>query len=179
VYVSPHCEILCSFITRVQHRKNKLEKKICVCCNWISRSIFFLVSSSGNYEGHDLVTPCSSVEVHRRFWRIVAFVFSSLLVYFLAHFSAWIWEDAFLRNFLYRNIRRCNVEDCGFQKILSRDGVWLQTVFWLQIEFIDHFNTQLVTTINYSTIANLHTLQITRAHSKYFHSVVSSSIFPW
>jgi hypothetical protein len=34
--------------------------------------------------------------------------------------------------------------------------------------FIDHLNTQLVTTSNYSAIANLHTLQITRAYAKSF-----------
>jgi hypothetical protein len=34
----------------------------------------------------------------------------------------------------------------------------------LEIEFIDHFNTQLVITLNYSIISNLYTSQITRAH---------------
>jgi hypothetical protein len=33
--------------------------------------------------------------------------------------------------------------------------------FTLEIGFIDHFNRQLVITINYSAIADLHTLQIT------------------
>jgi hypothetical protein len=35
--------------------------------------------------------------------------------------------------------------------------------YW-DIGFIDHFNTQLVITLNYSAIADIHTLQITRAH---------------
>jgi hypothetical protein len=45
------------------------------------------------------------------------------------------------------------------------------------IGFIDHFNTQLVITLNYSAIADLHTLQITTAHAKSFlaGSVLSSS----
>jgi hypothetical protein len=36
----------------------------------------------------------------------------------------------------------------------------------LDIGFIDHFNTQLVITLNYSAIADLRTLQFTRAHAK-------------
>jgi hypothetical protein len=40
--------------------------------------------------------------------------------------------------------------------------------FGLDIEFIDHLNTQLVITCNYSAIANFHTLQFTRAHAKAF-----------
>jgi hypothetical protein len=41
------------------------------------------------------------------------------------------------------------------------------------IGFIDHFNTQLVITLNYSDVANFHILQITSSHAKYFptHSV--------
>jgi hypothetical protein len=38
--------------------------------------------------------------------------------------------------------------------------------FGLDIGFIDHFNTQLVITLNYSAIPNFHTLQITGAHVK-------------
>jgi hypothetical protein len=38
--------------------------------------------------------------------------------------------------------------------------------FGLEIGFIDHFNTRLVTTLNYSAITYLHTLQITTAQSK-------------
>jgi hypothetical protein len=40
--------------------------------------------------------------------------------------------------------------------------------FGLEIGFIDHFNTQLVTTLNYSVIADLHILQIIRAHRLVF-----------
>jgi hypothetical protein len=44
----------------------------------------------------------------------------------------------------------------------SRRGVGLD------IGFIGHFNTRLVITLNYSAIANFHTLQITTAHAKSF-----------
>jgi hypothetical protein len=37
--------------------------------------------------------------------------------------------------------------------------------FGLDIEFIDHFNTQLIITLNYSAIADLHNLQITVTHT--------------
>jgi hypothetical protein len=50
--------------------------------------------------------------------------------------------------------------------------------FGLQIGFIDHFNTRLVTTLNYSTIADVHSLQITTAHAKSFQSV-SSPVVSW
>jgi hypothetical protein len=40
--------------------------------------------------------------------------------------------------------------------------------FGLEIVFSDHFNTELVTTINYSAIADLHTSQITRGHRPIF-----------
>jgi hypothetical protein len=40
--------------------------------------------------------------------------------------------------------------------------------FGLDIGFTDHFNTQTIITLNYSAIADLHTLQFTRAHVKYF-----------
>jgi hypothetical protein len=36
--------------------------------------------------------------------------------------------------------------------------------FGLDIGFIDHFNTQLVITFYYRAIADVHNLQITRAH---------------
>jgi hypothetical protein len=49
----------------------------------------------------------------------------------------------------------------------SRCAYWCLS-FWLKIGFIDHFNTQLVNTSNYGAIANLHTLQITRACTKSF-----------
>jgi hypothetical protein len=42
----------------------------------------------------------------------------------------------------------------------------------LDIGFIDHFNPQLVITLNYSAIADLQTLQITVTHThKYSQSV--------
>jgi hypothetical protein len=49
--------------------------------------------------------------------------------------------------------------------------------FGLEIGFIDHFNTQLVFTLNYSAIADFHALQITTAHAKSFsaRSVFTSS----
>jgi hypothetical protein len=37
--------------------------------------------------------------------------------------------------------------------------------FELEIGFIDHFNTRLVTTLNCRAIADFHTLQITTAHA--------------
>jgi hypothetical protein len=41
----------------------------------------------------------------------------------------------------------------------------------LGIGFIDHFSTKLVSTLNYSAIANFHTLQITTADAKSFLAV--------
>jgi hypothetical protein len=38
----------------------------------------------------------------------------------------------------------------------------------LEIGFTDYFNTRLVTTLNYSVITDLHTLQITAARAKSF-----------
>jgi hypothetical protein len=40
--------------------------------------------------------------------------------------------------------------------------------FGLEIEFVDQFNTQFVTTFNYSANADFHILQITRAHKLVF-----------
>jgi ethanolamine utilization microcompartment shell protein EutS len=51
--------------------------------------------------------------------------------------------------------------------------------FGLDIGFIDHFNTQLVITLDYSAIANFYTLQITRTHTKYFPPAVSSLVVAW
>jgi hypothetical protein len=50
--------------------------------------------------------------------------------------------------------------------------------FGLVIGFIDHFNTQLMTTLNYSAIADPHTLQFTTARTKSFQCAVSSPIIP-
>jgi hypothetical protein len=40
--------------------------------------------------------------------------------------------------------------------------------FGLNIGFIDHFKTQLVITLNCSSIANSHVLQFTRVHAQSF-----------
>jgi hypothetical protein len=53
----------------------------------------------------------------------------------------------------------CHLFDCD-----SQQG------FGLKIRFIDHFNTELVITLNYSAIAYFHTLQFTPSHAKYFPS---------
>jgi hypothetical protein len=39
--------------------------------------------------------------------------------------------------------------------------------------------TRLVITLNYSAIADLHTLQLTTAHAKFFQCAVSSLVVPW
>jgi hypothetical protein len=49
----------------------------------------------------------------------------------------------------------------------------------LEIGFIDNFKTRLVTTFNYSAIADLHTLQVTTVHARPFQHVGSSSVVPW
>jgi hypothetical protein len=52
--------------------------------------------------------------------------------------------------------------------------------FGLDIRFIDRFNTQLLITLNDSTIANFHTLQITIAHAlSFFQPAVSSLVVAW
>jgi hypothetical protein len=51
--------------------------------------------------------------------------------------------------------------------------------FDLDIGFIDHFNIWIVTTLNYSAITDLHTLQVTTAHIKSFQSPVSLPVIPW
>jgi hypothetical protein len=50
--------------------------------------------------------------------------------------------------------------------------------FELEIGFTGHFHTRLVVTLNYSAIADLHTLQMTTAPSKSFQSAVSSPVLP-
>jgi hypothetical protein len=45
----------------------------------------------------------------------------------------------------------------------------------LEIGLIDHFNTRLVTTINYSANVNLYTLEIIAAHAKSFQSAAIST----
>jgi hypothetical protein len=51
--------------------------------------------------------------------------------------------------------------------------------FGLVTRFIDHFKTRLMTTLNYSAIANLQTLQITTEYAKTFQSAVSSPVVSW
>jgi hypothetical protein len=46
--------------------------------------------------------------------------------------------------------------------------------FGLEIGLIDHFHTRHVNTLNYSAIADIHTLKITTAHVKSFQSAFSS-----
>jgi hypothetical protein len=46
--------------------------------------------------------------------------------------------------------------------------------FGLVARFIEHLETQVVTTSNYGVITNLHTLQITRAHVKFSQSAFAS-----
>jgi hypothetical protein len=46
---------------------------------------------------------------------------------------------------------------------------------WIVDGFIGHFNTQSITAINYSTITDLHNLQITTTYAKSFQSAV----IPW
>jgi hypothetical protein len=45
--------------------------------------------------------------------------------------------------------------------------------FGLEIGFIGHLNIWRMATVNYSAVADLRTLQITRAHAKYLQSAVS------
>jgi hypothetical protein len=51
--------------------------------------------------------------------------------------------------------------------------------FGLGIGFLDHLNTRLMATLNYSAIADLHTLQITTANANSFQYAVSSPVVPW
>jgi hypothetical protein len=51
--------------------------------------------------------------------------------------------------------------------------------FGLDIRFTDHFNAQLVITFNYSAIANLCNLKITRAHAKPSQLALSSLVVAW
>jgi hypothetical protein len=57
--------------------------------------------------------------------------------------------------------------------ILLRDSDYI-CGFGLVIGFIDHL--QIVTTSNYSVIANSHTLQFTTARAKSFQSAMSSPV---
>jgi hypothetical protein len=46
--------------------------------------------------------------------------------------------------------------------------------FGLVTQFIHYLYTELITTSNYNTVANLHTLQIIRAHAKSSQSAFTS-----
>jgi hypothetical protein len=49
----------------------------------------------------------------------------------------------------------------------------------LEIVFIDHFSTRLVTIFDYSAIADLQNVPITTAQAKSVQSAVSSPLVPW
>jgi hypothetical protein len=49
-----------------------------------------------------------------------------------------------------------------------------QRGFGLETGFIDYFHTQLVTTLNYSAIADFHNLLIITAHAKSFQCAFTS-----
>jgi hypothetical protein len=55
--------------------------------------------------------------------------------------------------------------------------MWVWTGIGLVIGFIEQL--QIVTTSNYSAIANPHTLQFTTAQTKYFQSVLSLPVVVW
>jgi hypothetical protein len=56
--------------------------------------------------------------------------------------------------------------------ILSRVRCDYRRGSGLAIGFIDHFTTQIVTTLNYNAIANLHNSQLTRTHAKSFPACI-------
>jgi hypothetical protein len=62
--------------------------------------------------------------------------------------------------------------ECNFK--YCHDFEWLSTELWLDTGLIDHFNTRLVTTADYRTIADLHTLQTTTVDNKSFQSAFTS-----
>jgi hypothetical protein len=45
--------------------------------------------------------------------------------------------------------------------------------------WVTDFNTRFMTTLDYGTIADLHTLQITTAYATTFQSAVSLPVIPW
>jgi hypothetical protein len=49
----------------------------------------------------------------------------------------------------------------------------------MYIGLTDHFNTRILTTLNYSAIVDFHTLQITSAHAKIFQPTMFSSGISW
>jgi hypothetical protein len=52
--------------------------------------------------------------------------------------------------------------------LMSRVRVTFNGALDWWLDLVIHFNTQLITTLNYSAIADLHTLQFARAHSLVF-----------
>jgi hypothetical protein len=62
---------------------------------------------------------------------------------------------------------------------MSHDTITCMGDFGLQIRFIEHFNTRIVATFNYSAIDDLHTLEISTAHSKSFQSAMSPPVVSW
>jgi hypothetical protein len=54
----------------------------------------------------------------------------------------------------------------------------IYTGFGMEIGFMNHFNTRPVNTLNYSAIADFHTLQITNAHTKSFSLLCVDQSFP-
>jgi hypothetical protein len=75
--------------------------------------------------------------------------------------------------------------DQGFTVFICSDVYYIVTYvsdygqeYGLEVGFIDHFNTWLVTTLNYITITDLHILQITTAQAKSFQSAVFSPVIP-
>jgi hypothetical protein len=66
---------------------------------------------------------------------------------------------------------RVYLEDLGVDWRIILSGDWLQTGCGLVIGFIEHL--QIVTTRNYSAIANSHTLQFTTARTKPSQSAMS------
>jgi hypothetical protein len=63
---------------------------------------------------------------------------------------------------------------CHFTAKYCHVYEWLSKGFGLEIGVIDHFNTRLVTKLNYSTNADLQTLKITTAYTKYLQSADTS-----
>jgi hypothetical protein len=81
-----------------------------------------------------------------------------------------VWQYCFLLQ------PPCHVFECDSSPTTSDTSChvyeWLSTGFSLETGFIDHL--QMITTSNYTTITNCHTLQITTVHTKSFQSAVTS-----
>jgi hypothetical protein len=92
-----------------------------------------------------------------------------------------LWRLGELETKSYAWVNESKNINCIRQQLQNTDMWWsdYQQDFGLEIGFTDHFNIRLVTTLNYSSIVNLHTLQITIAHIKCFQSAVSLQIILW